>query len=215
MALQLKAALYTARTKGEVKQLRRQGFIPVSIQHKGEETLHLQQEMKPLHDFIRHHGEAALLEITLEPDNRKETVLVHDIQRDPVTSKPLHVTFQKVIRGEKIKTHVPVMLHGTPEVVSDHTAIVDQPVTHVEIRCASEDLPEHLDADISHLNFGEVVRVSDLPKNDKVEILTSPDTVLASLINIAKQTAEEEIAAATEAAEIAEEPGEEPMEKAA
>jgi large subunit ribosomal protein L25 len=206
MALQLKAAPYTARTKGEVKQLRRQGIIPVSIQHKGEETLHLQQEMKPLHDFIRQHGEAALLEITVEPDNRKETVLVHDIQRDPVTSKPLHVTFQKVVRGEKIKAHIPVVLHGKPQAVSDHIAIVDQPVTLVEIRCAAQDLPEHLDVDISHLNLGEVVRVSDLPKNDKIEILTPPDTVLASLINVAKQTAEEDLAAATEATDIAEEP---------
>jgi large subunit ribosomal protein L25 len=215
MAQQLKAAPYTARTKGEVKQLRRQGFIPVSIQHKGEETLHLQQEMNPLHDFIRHHGEAALLELTLEPDNRKETVLVHDIQRDPVTRKPLHVTFQKVVRGEKIKSHIPVVLHGKPEAVSDHIAIVDQPVTLVEIRCASEDLPEHLDVDISQLNLGEVVRVSDLTKNDKIEILTPPDTVLASLINIAKQTAEEELAAATEAADITEEPEEEAADKAA
>src|SRR5438105_2301820 len=103
MQLKLRAMPIQARTKGELKRLRNEGFVPVSIQHRGEETRHLQEEAKPLDDFIHHHGEAGLLSLVIAPENRQETVIVHDVQRDPLTRRLLQVTFQRVVKNEPIK----------------------------------------------------------------------------------------------------------------
>src|SRR5690348_12079057 len=184
MQRKLNATPIQARTKGELKRLRRDGFVPVSIQHRGEETRHFQEEAAPLENFIHHHGEAGLLSLVIAPENRQETVLVHDVQRDPLTRRLLHVTFQRVEKNEPIKVHVPLMVHGQPEPVFMGTAFVQQPLETVEIRCLPNNLPDHLTVDISHMMFGDVLRVADLPHSDKYEILTPEDTALISLASL-------------------------------
>ncbi|HZP80284.1 MAG TPA: 50S ribosomal protein L25 [Chthonomonadaceae bacterium] len=204
MAQQFQAAPIQARTKGELKQLRRNGYIPVSIQHRGQETLHLQEEARPLEEYIRQHGTSNLLELVIAPENRRQTVMVHDVQRHPITQRLMQVTFQRVERNEPIKARVPVVLHGEPEAVRLHTAVVQAQATEIEIRCLPRDLPDHITVDISHLGFNDLLRVGDLPKNDHYEILTSPDTVLVSLVSLAAKVAEEEeIEAAAPATEAA------------
>jgi large subunit ribosomal protein L25 len=201
MRQQFRVRPIEARTKGELKQLRRDGFIPVSIQHRGQDTEHYQEEAKPLEEYIRHHGKASILELVVEPGNKQQTVMVHDVQRDPLTHQLLQVTFQRVARNEPIKVQVPLVFHGEPELVRQHTAMVQHPVETVEVRCLPDNLPEHITVEIGQLTLGEVLRVSDLPATDRYEILTPPDTVLVSLSSLQAQLAEE----AAEVAKAAEE----------
>lgn len=200
MAQQVNAGPIQARSKGEIKRLRREGYVPISIQHRGEETIHLQGEAKPLDEFIRQYGESTFLDLVIAPHRKRQTVLIKEVQRDPISRTLLQVTFQSVVRGEPIKAHVPLVFHGEPEAVRLHTALVQHQLERLEIRCLPRNMPDHITVDISHLNFGELVRVSDLPATDRYEILTSPDTVLASLTSLAAAQAE---AAAEEAAEKA------------
>jgi len=186
MRQRLYAGPISARTKGERKSLRKDGFVPVSIQHRGEETLHLQEEAKPLEDFIHNHGEAELVELVIQPENTKQTVLVHTVQRDPLTQKLLQVTFQKVSRGDTIKVHMPIVLHGEPEAVRNGAAMLQRPIEVVEVHCKPANLPDHLTIDISGMEFGTPIRVSDLPQSSHYEIVTPPDTVLASLVSLLK-----------------------------
>jgi len=180
--------------------LRREGYVPISLQHRGDPTLHLQTEIKPLTEFISQHGASTRMELRGEKGMRYEA-LVHDVQRDPVTHQLLHVTLQRIVRSEPIKAYVPIVVHGTPEAVSNHTAVVQHPTEQVEIRCLPRYLPDHITVDISHLAFGETLRAADLPHSTHYEILTSPDTVLASLVSVAKHAAEEAEEEAEKAAE--------------
>jgi large subunit ribosomal protein L25 len=203
MRRQLKAGPIEAHTKGEVKRLRKQGLIPISIQHRGQQTLHLQEEARPLQEFIHQHGEAALLEIAVQPDGRVETVLVRDVQRDPVTHALTQVTFQRVVRGERIKTHVHIILRGEPEAVKRGTAVIQRPVEVIEVQCDAQNLPDHVFAEIGSLQYGDVVRVSDLTGTKDLEILTPPDTVIASLSSVTTSNNEVEAAEAADAAATA------------
>lgn len=169
-----------ASTKGQVKQLRREGSVPVSIQHRGNKTLHLQTETKPLDDFIRAHGEAAMLELIVEGGVRHQA-LISEIQRDRVTKKLLQVTFQGVQLGDSVKVHIPLVFHGEPEPVRLQTALLQHSIEQLEIRCQPGDLPDHITVDVSNMMGTDTLRVSDLPPQDKYEILTSADTVIASL----------------------------------
>lgn len=208
MAQSFQAAPIQARTKGELNQLRRSGYIPVSIQHRGQETLHLQEEAHPLEEYIRQHGTSNLLELTIAPENQRRTVMVHDVQRHPITHRLIQVTFQGVERNEPIKVRVPVVLHGEPEAVRLHTAVTQTQATEIEIRCLPRDLPDHIAVDISSLGFNDLLRVGDLPQNDRYEVLTAPDTLLVSLVSLAAKVTEEgetETAAPEAAAATAEE----------
>ena len=194
------AAPIVARTKGEVKRLRKSGFIPVSIQHKGRETIHLQEELRPLEEYVRQYGESSLLEIAADPGPQLHTVIVHDVQRHPITHRFLHVTYQAVERNESIKMHVNLVFHGEPEAVSNHTAMAQHQSEQVEIRCLAGKIPEHIVVEIGSLAFGDSIRVGDLPKNDHYEILTPAETVLISLSSVTSGQAETETAAAETAA---------------
>lgn len=197
----------SARTKGELKDLRKSGWVPASIQHQGEETEHFQVERRLVDEFIHRHGVSAMMEPIIEPGGKRLTMQIHDVQRHPVTGKILQLTFQKVLRGEKVKAHVLVRLIGTPEPVRDQIAIVQQPLEHVDIECEPHNRPEHLDIDISGLDFHHVIRVSDLPHAAGYRILTPDDAVVASLATLARRDVEEEqeAAAAVVEAEGAEE----------
>jgi large subunit ribosomal protein L25 len=208
MALRLTTSSIQARTKGELKRLRRDGYVPISIQHRGQEPLHLQTESKPLDEFIRQHGESALLDMVL-PDRKRQTAIVKQVQRDPLSHRLLQVTFQSVSRDEPIKVHVPILFHGEPEAVHLHTGVLLHQLEQVEVRCLPRNLPDYLTVDVSHLSIGESAHVSDLPQSDKYEILTGPDTVLASLTSVAVAAPEVEEAAEATVAEQATSPAEE------
>lgn len=180
MPQQFTARPVQAMTKGEVKQMRREGRIPVSIQHRGQGTLHLETPTKPLDDFIRAHGEAAMLELLVEggPSHR---AMIHDIQRDRLTKRLIQVTFQSIQVGDTVKVHIPLVFHGTPEPVRLQTALLQHSIEQLEIHCQPGDLPDHITVDVSNMIGTDTLRVSDLPHSDKYTIITSPDTVIASL----------------------------------
>src|SRR2546423_12026682 len=113
MPAQLTASPIEAKTKGELKRLRKDGYVPVSIQHRGSETVHLQQEVRPLQEFIHEHGQAAMLELQVGSDRR--TVMIHDVYRDPISRRLTQVVFQEVVAGEHVETPLPLLLPGLPE----------------------------------------------------------------------------------------------------
>jgi large subunit ribosomal protein L25 len=205
MASQFTLRPIEAKTKGAVKQLRRTGFVPVSIQHKGMPTEHYQLEAKPLEEFIRRHGEASFIDLMTVPDNAHQRAIVCGIQRDPLSQKLLQVTFQQVRSDDRVKTHIPLRFHGEPEEVKMGTFILQHSIDSLEIECAADHLPTHIDVDIANLQPGHPMRVSDLPPHPHYKILAAPDTSLASLSSTAQgkeevaEVAEEEAPAAEEA----------------
>jgi large subunit ribosomal protein L25 len=170
-----------ANTKGAVKRLRKSGFIPVSLQHKGITTLHFQQEAQPLDDFLRRYGETALLDLKLTPEAPPQRAMVQSLQREPLTQKLMQVTFLKVGQDDILKTHVSVVFTGEPAEVRSGEVMVQHQMDRLDIECSQENMPNQISVSIAHLQLGDVLRVSDVPADPRYKILTSPDTVLASL----------------------------------
>src|SRR5438105_2471473 len=151
MASQFTLRPIEAKTKGAVKQLRREGYVPVSIQHKGMATAHYQLEAKALDEFIRKHGAASFIDLMTVPDNKHQRAIVCGIQRDPLSQKLLQVTFQQVRHDDRVKTYVPLYFQGEPEAVKLGTHIVQHALDTLEIECGADQLPASIDVDISEL----------------------------------------------------------------
>jgi large subunit ribosomal protein L25 len=191
MLYKLNASPIEAKTKGEVRRLRNTGYVPVSVQHRGDATLHLMCETKQIHDFIQRHGQSTLIELIIAPGKERHNVMVHDVQRDPLTQKVIQVTYQKIELTDEIHTHVSINFTGEPEAVKHGTAMAQHALESVEIRCSQQYLPDRFTVDVSHLQFGEVVRVSDIPHDSHVTITTPADTVLMSLKGVTVSAASE------------------------
>ncbi|MDE2207880.1 MAG: 50S ribosomal protein L25 [Armatimonadetes bacterium] len=175
-------------TKGEVKRLRLAGYVPISVQHKGDETVHLELHTAELERFLQEHGEFSLLELEL-PDGKKKTAIVKSQQREPVYHKLLHVTFQAVSRHDKITAHIPLRFHGEPEEVRNHVAVPQHVLETVEVRSQADHLPDHISADVSAVSTGQALRVRDLAAIAGVEYLTPGDTVLYTVSHLRAEVA--------------------------
>lgn len=196
MAAALKMNPIEAHTKGEIKRLRLTGYIPVSIQHKGMETQHFQQEARPLREYLEKHGEGTILEAVVGPENKIQRLMVHDSQRHPVTNALIQVTFQQMRQEDRLKTHVPLIFTNAPK---DADSVLQHRLDTLEIECSQGDLPESIVVDLGSMHRGDVLRVSDLPANPHYTILAPANTALASLTSN-RATAGADTAAAAPAA---------------
>ena len=134
-----------------------------------------------------------------------EKTLVKDVQWDTFSTHVLHIDFVRVDPDERVRVEVPVQLRGTaPGIVAG--GALEQPNHSVEVECLVVEVPDAIQVRINTLQIGDYIHVSDLTElPEGVTITTSPETVLAHIVDMkaaaAAAEAADEAAAAAAAAE--------------
>lgn len=190
-------------TKGQIKQLRRSGFVPATVSHRGEETRQFQIPAREMTEILRRNGMAAVIEMQIEGTSDRLLVLPRQVQRNPIGGNLLHVAFRRISEQEPVTADVPVVLIGEPEAVRNNLGVLTQQADIVQVRAMPDKLPTHLEVDVSTLELGHALTVADLLTSPDYEIITAPDTVLASLtaVRIAVEAEAEEAKELEDAAE--------------
>jgi large subunit ribosomal protein L25 len=127
-------------------------------------------------------------------------VMIRDWQSDPLRGELLHVDLVRIARDAKLKLQVPIQVSGEPVGVKVQGGILEFVLREVEVECLPDDIPERFVAEVSGLELGKSFRVSELPADPKVKILTDPGRVVAHVIEL---KAEEEVKPAAEEAAAA------------
>lgn len=197
--MRLKAKEREKLTKGNIKTARKEGKIPAVLYGHGERTIPIwidKEEFKSL--LARYEG--SIIDLNL---NGKKRVIFKEIQYDPISDDILHIDFQHVHRGEKIKTEVPIILEGVPQGVKEGGTL-EQIMHHIEIECLPREMPEEFKIDITSLKINESLYLDDLDiKNAK--LLEDPKEVIATIIPPKKVVKVEEVVEEEEKEEIPEE----------
>jgi large subunit ribosomal protein L25 len=180
----LKAAVRTETGKGAMRRLRREGRIPAVVYGRGEETRPLSVDAHDFEMLTKHHSlDTTIIELSIEGAGRKGgrlRTLIAEVQNHPYKPQVLHVDFQQIHAGERVTVQVPIRLHGTPAGV--RAGGVLQHVLHdVELECAVEEIPESLDVDVSALEIGDSVHVSELAIPENVEILIDAERTVCTV----------------------------------
>ncbi len=184
-------------SKGQLNQLRRDGFIPcVLYGHKVKPTS-LVVELK---EFISALKQSNIINITLDKKNDATKVLIKEIQYDYLSTSIIHADFQQIKAGEKISVEIPIELTGEPEGIH-HGGRLDQVLHQMKIESLPKHLPDKLIVDVSSLNLDESLSIADIifPAGVKAVNLDA-GTVVAAVVPI-KMTDEEtdkEVVASTE-----------------
>jgi large subunit ribosomal protein L25 len=118
-----------------------------------------------------------------------------DWQYEPIRGSILHIDLKRIAMDEKMRVMVPIHLVGEAVGVKQQGGIMDQIIREVEIECLPGDIPSHIDADVSALEFGVVLRVKDLPHSGKIKFITPEDQGVAHVTAV-----KEEVVATPEAA---------------
>lgn len=168
---QLNAELRTDMGKGASRRLRRAGKVP-GILYGGKKN--------PAAVTFPHKDVASSLEneafyshiLTINVDGKAEKAVLKDLQRHPYKPVIMHLDLQRVTDTDKIRVHVPLHFIGEDVApgVKLHNGIVNHLMKHVDLTCLAKDLPEYIEVDVSPLDVGESVHLSDLKLPPGVEI---------------------------------------------
>ncbi len=199
MRLTLEAKIREKTGKNFAKKLRKEGKIPGTVYGALEQPISIWVEEKRLNEVIN-KLRGRLLLVDLKMGKEKFPSLIKSLQRDSLSDRFIHVDFIHLHKGESIHANVPVILKGEP-VGLKKGGILDHNLYEIEVKGTLENLPHHIEVDVSELDVGESILVKDLNLK-KVDILTHPETVIVSII---APRGVEEVEEVTEEAEEGEE----------
>src|SRR6266850_5705369 len=189
-----------AGTKNDARRVRREGKVPGVVYGAGKDSLSVsvdpRQVLRILHSETGHN---TIFDLTLNGGERTKVMIV-DWQYEPVKGKLLHIDLKRIAMDRKLAVMVPIFLKGEAAGVKQQGGILEQMLREVEVECLPGDIPSHIDADVSELVFGKVLRVSDLPHTDKVKFLTDENQPVAHVTAVKEEEVATPEAAAAEAA---------------
>ncbi|MFQ6100097.1 MAG: 50S ribosomal protein L25 [Anaerolineae bacterium] len=177
----------------QVKQLRRQGWVPCVMYGHNFDPVSLQLEARRLRQVLSEVGGSQLVSIKIKGIKQPEMALVRDLQRDPIKGTLLHVDFYRVMMTERLTAEVPLMTVGESPVVERNEGILLYGISTVEVECLPGDLVDAIEVDLSDLvEVDQALHVRDLAVPAGIEVLTSPDEMIVHVVPV-KEEEEEEI----------------------
>lgn len=171
----------TAAGKNENRRLRADGRTPAIIYgNTRTEAKSLELDTRDLIKAMQSGGMNTLLNLTVEGEGDGCVALLRDVQQHPVSDVVFHVDLLEIPLGVPMQVEVGVSFVGENRLVRGGDAVLDVARRSVEIECLPRNMPEGIEVDISELEIGDRVAVSDISL-EKAEILTDPEETLVKL----------------------------------
>ena len=175
----LSAERRTEGGKRPAGRLRREGLLPAVVYGLNEENLPVTVSSHDLSRILSGPSGANTI-ITLQLDGKEQLALARQIQRNPVKGTLVHVDFIRIRADQAIQADVPVHLVGDAEGVN-RGGVLEQMVHTVSVEAKPADVPTALQIDISALEIGDSVRISDLTIPAGVTVRNDPDDLVAHI----------------------------------
>src|ERR1700719_2330705 len=195
----LEAQPREAGTKNDARAVRRGGKIPAVVYGAGKDSLAITVDprhvLRILHSVTGHN---TIFDLALTGGEPTKAMIV-DWQYEPIKGTLLHIDLKRIALDKVLKVSVPIFLVGEAAGVKQEGGIMEQMAREVEIECLPADIPSHIDVDVSHLTFGKVLRVSDLPHSEKLKFLTDSNQPVAHVTSVKEEVVVTPEAAAAEA----------------
>jgi large subunit ribosomal protein L25 len=189
----VKAEKREGRGSNDARRLRREGKIPATVYGGGEDAVAITAELKDLAAIIRSDSGANTL-FTLDIEGVGESrVIFQDRQIDPVRGRLLHADLRRLAKGEKIELTIPVNLIGEPVGVREEGGVLEQQMREITVKCTPSNIPDSIDVNVEDLDVNQSVTISEIAFDDEIEVLESPEAVVAMVTFVREIIEEPEI----------------------
>src|SRR5579862_8800457 len=190
-------------TKNHARRVRRDGKIPAVVYGAGKDSLPITVDPRVVTRILNSEtGHNTIFDLSLNGEKTKAMIV--DWQYEPIKGRLLHIDLKRIALDKVLRVSVPIFLVGEAAGVKQEGGILEQMLREVEIECLPADIPSHIDADVAHLTFGKVIRVSDLPHSAKIKFLTDANQPVAHVTSVKEEVVATPDATAAEAAAPAE-----------
>jgi len=167
----------------KVRNLRREGAIPAILYGPGIKNLPLEVDFKKFEKIYKEAGESSLVSLEIEEKKKRFQVLIHEVERDPLTLKPLHIDFYQPRLKEKVEAMVPLVFEGKSKAVEEMKGTLVKNISEVEVKALPLNLPKEIKVNIESLKtFEETILIRDLELPETVEVLKDPGEVVVQVL---------------------------------
>ena len=196
---ELSAQLRAETGKEAARKLRAGGRIPAVVYGKDMDPRGLSlnlQETEYL--FQRISVENTILDLVIEGDDEPVRSLIREIQSYPHKPGLLHVDFLRIQKGVAVEVEIPISLEGLPIGVRDSGGILETIINEIRVKCIPSKIPEMVSLDVTGLDVGDSLHVSDIDLGEDVDILVEGDRTVCSVqipkvIEVEEEVSEEEL----------------------
>lgn len=159
------------------RRLRKEDFVPGVIYGKGNNPENISVSRKDIDKVIKYHGENAILELSL---NGKELdAMIKEVQKDPLQGTVIHLDLYQISKDQKVQVSVPIHVVNADFLPAD-SALVRQ-LDEIEIECAANIIPRHIEIDVKGLKIGHAIHISDVSFGEGIHVLEDNEAVIVSL----------------------------------
>jgi large subunit ribosomal protein L25 len=180
--------------------IRRSGGVPAVLYGHGSKPAAIELDARAFDDLLHAGGKNHLLEITIDGAG-KDTALIRDVQRDPLTRRVLHADLQRVSATEEISASLPLVTVGVPDGVKNGGGVMDLIVRTLEVKGPANGLPDAIEIDVSALGVHQHITAGEVKLPPKITLAMDPHAILIS-IEASKTEAEGEAAAPEAPADV-------------
>jgi large subunit ribosomal protein L25 len=181
--------------------LRAAGKLPAVLYGHGVVPEHLAVDAHAFEELVHRAGRNAIITLT-DGGRKRQTALVREIQRHPVSRRAVHADLQRVSADETIDARLAIVTVGVAEGVRNSGAVMDVITHELEVAGPANQIPEHLEVDVTPLGIHEHVTAGEIPLPAGFRLLTAPETIVVAIE--ASRTARELEEAAAPVEEVAE-----------
>lgn len=176
--------------KNAARRVRVAGKIPAVVYGASEPAIAVAVDPKHIQKILwSEAGHNSIFDLEIVGAAKTKAMIV-DWQYEPIKGTLLHIDLKRIALDKPMRVQVPIQLIGSPVGVKTQGGILDQVLREVEIECLPGDIPSHIDVDVTELEVGGAIRVSDLPHGDKkLKFISGEDATVAHVIAIKEEAA--------------------------
>ncbi len=194
----VKADKRELRGKNDSRRLRVAGKVPVVVYGGGGESVAATVELKDLAAILRSDsGQNTIFTLDMTGEGTGD-VIFHDRQIDPIRGRLVHADLRRLAKGEKIEVTVTIHIIGEAAGLVEDGAVLNQQMREIKILCEPSKIPEFIEADVTNLQVGESIHISDLKFGEGIEVHELPETVVASVVIVKEEELEPQTEEAAE-----------------
>ncbi|HYF51784.1 MAG TPA: 50S ribosomal protein L25 [Planctomycetota bacterium] len=176
MPRELKAAIRNEKGRHAAQRLRNNNQIPAVIYREGKVGTNL---AIPRNEWLKvlTSGERV---ITLKLDGGDRQALIKDVQYDSVGDETLHVDFNELREGQKVRVAVGIVIKGVPK-GAVKGGVLTQAVHTIHVECLPTAIPDKITIDVEPLDLDDVLHVKEVKLPEGVVATDSPEQVIVSV----------------------------------
>ncbi|MBB5344964.1 50S ribosomal protein L25 [Tunturibacter empetritectus] len=173
--------------KNAARRVRVSGKIPAVVYGAGQDAVAVAVDPKVITKILHSDsGHNTIFDLNVEGSAIVKAMIV-DWQHEPIKGSLLHIDLKRIAMDKMMIVSVPIQLVGVPVGVKSQGGILEHVMREVEIECLPNDIPSHLDVDVSNLELHGIIHVSDLPHSGSIKFLGEEGATVAHVTIIKEE----------------------------